>query len=133
MMPLLPATLLLRPFKVLCKGPKLLERVPRLLESARLLVRVFLKVREEGGGREEEAGLETTAYKSPEAGCRCQWQFQKIFNLEIAFHQLSRGSHLVEGGGVWGDAENASTSAKRRSYGSSGKMYYGLGRGAALP
>jgi len=31
-------------------------------------VRVFLKVREEGGGR--EVGLETTAYKSPEAGCR---------------------------------------------------------------
>jgi len=48
-----------------------LERVPRLLDRARLLVRVFRKVREEGGGREEEEfGLETTAYKSPEAGCR---------------------------------------------------------------
>jgi len=38
-------------------------------ERARLLVRVFRKVREEGGGR-DEAGRETTAYKSPEAGCR---------------------------------------------------------------
>jgi len=33
-------------------------------------VRVLRKVREEGGGREEEAGRETTAYKSPEAGWR---------------------------------------------------------------
>ena len=50
----------------------LLERVAGMLldERARLLVRVFRKVREEGGGR-DEAGRETTAYKSPEAGCRC--------------------------------------------------------------
>ena len=96
---------------------------------------MHLNVREEGGGHDVEAGRDTTAYKSPEAGCRCQCQFQKIFNSPSALYvsDFDSGLHLVEGGGVWGDAENASTSAKRRSYGSSGKMYYGLGRGAALP
>lgn len=41
-----------------------------MVGSARLLVSVFLNVREEGGGLDVEAGRETTAYKSPEAGWR---------------------------------------------------------------
>jgi len=64
--------LLLRLLESRLLVPRLLESrllVPRLLERARLLVRVFRKVREDGGDR-DEGGLETTAYKSPDAGWR---------------------------------------------------------------
>ena len=84
---------------MLCKGPKVvLERVPRLLDRARLLVRVFRKVREEGGGREEEEfGLETTAYKSPEAGCRCvNGSFRKYSTCKSVFLHVTDTNRKVQ-------------------------------------
>ena len=100
-------------------------------------MRVFLKVREEGGGRDAEVGLETTAYKSPEAGCRCQCQFQKIFNSPSALYvsDFDSGLHLVEGGGVWRDAENTSTPVipKWRRHGSSAKSIVVLDAVLPLP
>ena len=74
-------------------------------------MRVFRKVREDGGGR-DEGGLETTAYKSPDAGWRCEKNGEnKYTNTQI--HKYTK-LNLVEGRRVWGDAENTSTSSKWR-------------------